>query len=775
MLCEWLANVETSAVYRIHVNQVGSDDENHNATDLQTYKHQIPAISIGDLLNINSADGQVGEFLPGRYTAEAFEDNMAGLVWLNGQARLDYRLQRHFFPDSTTIRFHFTLTNPAASEHPGGLWDLGEANSVLLQDCSIRVPFTGKGPVEIAFSPECGSPFAIHHGPLELYQDSSGGENWQSTNHICRSRKVPNAFRGYRLKSKDGEIRGNRATPIVSLRRGDQHLSVSLPYFWQNFPKAIEADEKGITLRLFPKQSAEPHELQEGEQKTYVFYIAFGQDSVTDEPLAWTRNPIVPVVDPTWVALTKAVPYMTPRATDPNSAYLQLVDAAIDGDDTFEKKREVIDEYGWRHFGEVYGDHEANLHVEAGAKPRVSHYNNQYDCIAGFAYQWLRSGDVRWFRMMDELAHHVRDIDIYNTDHDKAAYNHGLFWHTYHYVDADTGTHRSYPKNGRIPPNGKPVPGGGPGNEQNYSYGLMLHYFLTGDPDCKEAALGLAQWVIDMDDGSKTVFRWLCRGDTGLASASRSPNYHGPGRGAANSVAVLLNGHRLTGNRKFLKKAEQLIRRVIHPADDVTQMVGMIRDGKVYVDAENRWFYVMFLSSLGQYLDHKVDLGERDADYAYARASLLHYARWMVEHEYPYLSRPEVLEYPTETWAAQDMWKSDVFKFAGLHATGAERDRFFERAEYFFTASVGTLSALPTKTLCRPVVLMLGHGWMQNWFAQHPDDARPAPAIAVTDFGRRTVFVPQKAIAMKRAKRLAAVGLLIGLVCIVAILWSLLR
>ncbi len=265
---------------------------------------------------------------------------------------------------------------------------------------------------------------------------------------------------------------------------------------------------------------------------------------------------------------------------------------------------------------------------------------------------------------MNELAYHVRDIDIYNTDADKSAYNHGLFWHTYHYVDADTGTHRSYPKNGRIPPDGKPVPGGGPGSEQNYATGLMLHYFLTGDEASKAAAIGLAQWVIDMDDGHKTVFRWLSTADTGLASASRSPDFHGPGRGSANSVSALLDGHRLTGDAKYLRKAEQLIRRVIHPRDDVTRMVGLIRDGKVCIDAENRWFYLMFLQSLAKYLDYKAERDELDENYAYARASLLHYTRWMAEHEYPYLDRPEILEYPTETWPAQDMRKSEVFDLA---------------------------------------------------------------------------------------------------------------
>jgi hypothetical protein len=388
----------------------------------------------------------------------------------------------------------------------------------------------------------------------------------------------------------------------------------------------------------------------------------------------------------------------------------------------------------------------------------VSHYNNQYDAIAGFAIHWLRTGDVRWFRQMNELAAHVRDIDIYNTDFDKAAYNRGLFWHTYHYVDADTGTHRSYPKNGRIPPHNRPVPGGGPGSEQNYAHGLMLHYFLTGDEASKEAAIGLAQWVIDMDDGCKTVFGLLCRSETGLASASRSPDYHGPGRGAGNSLAALLDGPRLTGDPKFLRKAEQLIRRVIHPTDDVTKMVGVIRDGKTYVDAENRWFYVMFLQSLGKYLDLKAEIGELDDHYAYARASLLHYARWMAQNEYPYLDRPEILEYPTETWAAQDMWKSEVFDFAFLHADGSERERFRERAEFFFRKSVDTLSAMPTRTLCRPVVLMLSHGWRRAWFAANPDARRPQPAREIDDFGPRRPFTPQKVIAIRRAKRIAVLG-----------------
>jgi hypothetical protein len=669
-------------------------------------------------------------------------------VWADGQLADsggkplgDFSCRLHFFAGSATVRFHLTIRNPRKAGHPGGLWDLGNAGSVYIKDAAIAISLPpGGGESVIRCSPEQGTPPEIVPPPLELYQDSSGGENWQSHNHFNRHHDVPNTVRGYRLQHGQGERSGLRATPVVSLKRGATALAVAVPYFWQNFPKAAEATADTLILGLFPRQYADVHEVQGGEQKTHVFFVAFAPDGVTAEPLAWCRAPLLPHADPAWYSAAGAVPYLVPRSEDPHVDYLRLVDAAIEGDDTFEHKREVIDEYGWRHFGDVYGDHEAVFHQ--GPEPLVSHYNNQYDVVAGFAVQFLRSADTRWWRAMNELAWHVIDIDIYHTNRDKSLYNGGLFWHTFHYVDADTANHRSYP--GRF---AAKVKGGGPASEQNYTTGLMLHHLLTGDAESRAAAIGLARWVIDIDDGRKTVFRWLAGGDTGYASHSRSPDYHGPGRGAANSLAALLDGHRLTGHMAFLNKAEQLIRRVIHPEDDVPS--------RKLLDAENRWFYTMFLQSLGSYLDHKACLGQLDFMYAYARASLLHYARWMAGHEYPYLDKPEILEYPTETWAAQDMRKSEVFKYAVLHATGEERVKFLERAEFFFRYSVTTLSGMKTRTLCRSVVLMLRFGFMHTWISRHAGASTLVP-VGMHDFGKPQTFVPQKFRAKKRAKMVAA-------------------
>jgi hypothetical protein len=688
--------------------------------------------------------------------------NLRAVIRAEGHATVaasrivDVDMRLHFFAGSPTVRIAMTLRNPRAAQHPGGFWELGDAGSVMLRDVSFTVAVAGHEEGHWWCSEAAGGPAAVRPTPFELYQESSGGQQWNHANHRNRHGAVPLTMRGYRARTAGSERHGERATPIVGWHSSDRSVTLTLPAFWENFPKAVEASGRDAILRVFPRQFPDLHELQGGEQKTHTFYVAFGSDHVTPAPLEWCRSPIRAAASPEWYGRTGAVPHLVPRSEDTAHGQHSLVDLGLDAKRGFLAKRDVIDEYGWRNFGDLYADHESALHSGA---PFVSHYNNQYDAIAGFAGMFMRTGDHRWWTLMDDLARHVADIDVYHTDGDKSAYNGGLFWHTSHYVDAGRSTHRSFP---RAPK----VGGGGMANEHNYASGLALHYYLTGDPVSREAAIGLARWVVAMDDGRQTVFRWLARGATGLASQTSSPDYHGPGRGAGNSVRALIDGHRLTGDPTLLTKSEELIRRVIHPDDDL--------EARQLLDTERRWSYTAFLQALGVFLHYKTERREFDSGYVYARASLLHYARWMVEHEYPYLDKPELLEYPTETWAAQDLRKSDVLYYASLYGEGEEEcARFSDRAAYFFHTAIATLTGLDTRWLTRPLVLLLSHGTLHAWMrTPAAARARNRGLMDVTDFGPPVSFTPQKTAAIRRFRRFFPITAMAGLALL---FWWLLR
>ena len=138
-------------------------------------------------------------------------------------------------------------------------------------------------------SPEVGAPVAEFATPFELRQESSGGENWRSSNHLNRNREIPFAHRGYKLKSGERVTEGLRATPLATLSQGENAVGVAVEKFWQNFPMSLDIVNSSLILHLLPVCS-DVHELQGGEQKTWTFAVAFGPDA-TPEALEWFRTP----------------------------------------------------------------------------------------------------------------------------------------------------------------------------------------------------------------------------------------------------------------------------------------------------------------------------------------------------------------------------------------------------------------------------------------------------------------------------------------------------
>lgn len=639
-----------------------------------------------------------------------------------------------FFAGTGLMRFRFAIHNPNRARHRGGIWDLGDPGSFLFRDLSLIMPLAGATGSFVSWTAEAGQPPVSEPlGSLEIYQDSSGGENWQSKNHVNSRGEVPCSFRGYRVQSEGREAFGLRASPLVFVRG----ISVAVPEFWQQFPKAIEVDGSCLRVRLFPEQFGDPFELQGGERKTHTVWFDFV--AAGTRALDWVHQPVKARSTPEWYARTSAVPFLQPGSPDDDARFQELLAEISTGDKSLVARREIIDEYGWRNFGEIYADHEAAYYQ--GPPPIISHYNNQYDVVYGALLQYLRTGDPAWVAIFDPLARHVMDIDVYHTTQDKASYNGGLFWHTDHYRSAFTATHRAYTAANRPGPGADY--GGGPANEHNYSIGLLHYYYLTGDRDARDAVIGLADWVINREDGRKNLFGIVDDGPTGLSSCTTSLEYQGPGRGCGNSVNALLNAWLLTGTRKYLDSAEQLIRRTIHPAEDVAAWD--------LLNVEARWSYTVFLSALARYLNLKAEAGELDDAYAYAQASLVHYARWMLDHESPYFDHPEKLEYPTETWAAQELRKANVLRLAAGHADEPFRSRLLSRGGELAERAWSDLWRFSTRAAARPAAILLTEA-ATDALLRHSGPLRLPRSLPTSDFGRPAEFVPQRIRVMKQLK-----------------------
>ncbi len=658
------------------------------------------------------------------------------------------RARLAFFAGLSHVALEFAIHNPRAALHPGGLWDLGDPGSIHFNDLSLVFRPVGQYR-EVVWSSNAVERLRCSENAV-LWQDSSGGVNWNSPNHVDRNGRVAVSFKGYKileevldatqappafapscLRVEKTLETGERAEPTLKLATSSAWIATAIPDFWQNFPKALRVRNGELSIGLFPVENPFGFELQAGEKKRHTLFFDFGREDRRSD-VSNLQHPLHAFIDPQWIGKSEAVSHFVPQRDDRNARYLAYIQNVIEGSNSFFEKREQIDEYGWRNFGDIYADHEAVNHI--GPEKFISHYNNQYDFIYGAAVHFLRTGDARWSKLMREAALHTIDIDIYHTDEDKAAYSHGLFWHTDHYRDAGTCTHRTFTKKTLASVSAASY-GGGPCNEHNYTSGLLQYYYLTGDPEARDAVLELAGWVLSTDDGANTLYGLIDSGPTGLASSTADPNYHGPGRGAGNSINALLDAYRLTGARGYFSKAEELIQRCVHPKDDL--------NARSLDDPERRWSYLVFFQVLGKYLDYKIELGEIDYCFHYARESLLHYARWMVENEVPYKDVLHKVDIPTETWPAQDIRKCSVMHLAAKYGPSADRQHYSERAAFFFDRCLKDLLSFDTACLTRPLVILTVCGFVHAYF-QNEVRTCDAPAHAY-DFGLPEEFLPQKA------------------------------
>jgi hypothetical protein len=211
-------------------------------------------------------------------------------------ARLELRLI--FMQGSSTLRIECGIWNPRAARHTGGLWDLGDAGSVSFQDLSIELR-PAQSPRQLAWQAGLGEWQERSADSWVLYQDSSGGERWNSPNHIDAQGKPTVSFRGFRVQGADGVVlaQGERASPAVRVTGTSGSICASVEKFWQNFPKALRWQDGALGIGLFPGECAAGFELQGGEKKRHTVLIEFGGEA-QPQALASLHAPLYVALDP---------------------------------------------------------------------------------------------------------------------------------------------------------------------------------------------------------------------------------------------------------------------------------------------------------------------------------------------------------------------------------------------------------------------------------------------------------------------------------------------
>jgi hypothetical protein len=118
------------------------------------------------------------------------------------------------------------------------------------------------------------------------------------------------------------------------------------------------------------------------------------------------------------------------------------------------------------------------------------------------------------------------------------------------------------------------------------------------------------------------------------------------------------------------------------------------------------------------------------------------------------------------------MRKSEVFNFAAAQAHDpAESALFRERSRFFYDYSTSKLLDMPTRTLTRPLVLMLTNGYMQASFERQP--TVPGQTVAQPPaFAPRPRFVRQRDAALRNMVIGGAIGAAAIVTLFLSFVWS---
>lgn len=485
------------------------------------------------------------------------------------------------------VLVELTLQNPQAAQHRNNQWALGDPGSRFLGEVALQLRLPGDAagaPIrtQLTLGPDMNgrpSQALAANTSLRIEQQSSGRPGWQSPSHVDFRGDSLARGAGYQLRWDGQSQSGAQAVPVLQVSSPSATLMVVPDRFWEQFPRALSMQPEPdgtamVTYEIFPRWQEParirhfevarglggqwrrarlyPHELQGGERITARLYLGAAEHQRAISPshaqrlasrlargmdfqpgpaferlalLGWGGDSLEPL-DPPNAAVA-------PVSREPLAATLEtVVRPQGKSPRTLINVADFHDAYGWRDFGDFQADHETRCGQNAWTlRAFVSHYNNQYDLVAGIWRQWLRGAAPAWLEIALAAGRHGADIDTYHTRLDTPAYNGGMFWHTTHDTPADRSTHRSYPMPA-VSRGCTDFKSGGPGLGHVYLDGLLMGWQLTADRSQLRSALELGafivqRWQLDPTDREPRAQANTLRSLVALCQSLESPRFCG--------------------------------------------------------------------------------------------------------------------------------------------------------------------------------------------------------------------------------------------------------
>jgi hypothetical protein len=557
---------------------------------------------------------------------------------------LAYTARLHFYAGTETARLEFTVWNDNVMTNLNGQPDIkefGSPHTVLFDDLTIRLQLANPGAPAYTLAGISGQTYGgTLTGAASLYQDSSGGQQWQHApdNSLNTLRGFQADANGSVLHPACDESAASdecRSQGWAGLSANGAGIQAGVRYFWENYPKEITLQSNGtVAVGLFPARYGTPFELRVGEQKTHEILFYFGPENVAQtmtalhHPMqAWASSEyylneakVFDRVNPNASAnpnFTDYEGYVDAGVLNPQFNLFIVREGGVGSNWVYSPRPES---WGWRNFGDVIAEDETN----ADNWPVFT--NLQYDHPWGSLVQAVRASSrdknltAQWWYLTESGALHTADVDIVHS----RCTGQSL-------ADMQVCTDQAVPypvgwaMGGRLTNqwHAWPVPNIHRNSAIDYwsggIRGMLNYYYFTGNGMVKDS------WNELAENARWRIQNSACDPDCGPGYANNNPG-QADGRLAAYGLEIMTDAYNATGDPAYLSAAQHVVT-ASNPDLTWFGQPGYFPNPNVSGSGNltGPWILGLIMKSLGNYLDMTVEwTGQPDSA---AQDSLLRYAQ----------------------------------------------------------------------------------------------------------------------------------------------------